>query len=212
MPLFNNGPTLNRRHLMAMSRSGHLLEDRHGFEVDEELLSDRHKMAFDDDRMVPYYELRQEGIPPVLMGYVHLYTGGDTPITKDDSWLLERAPAIYEQAANALQERKGLGLLANRKLGLFILGVGAAVMLLCLMIIGYGMKLDAAKEAMKTDAQAVEPAPDQDSQQEVQPAGAGTEEGAAGPATDTPPAEPAPAQPPQQEVQPAGAEGGTAGP
>ena len=165
-------PRRNRRHLMGMSRSGVLIEDRNAFEVDEELISDAHKMAFDDDRQVPFYRLRQEGVPPSLEGTVHVYTGGTRKVTRDGWWLLTKAPAIYEAAATSITERKGLGLLSSRRIGVFTLAAGLVVFLVCMVLVGFGMRLEQdAKSAQQS--QPVKAAP-------VTPeADAGAAEGAA---------------------------------
>ena len=139
-------PKLNRRHFMGMSRSGVLLEDRNAFELDEELITDVHKMSFDDDRQVRFYRMRQEGIPPALEGYAHLYTGGTKPVARDGWWLLTKSQAIYAAAAAALSERKRLGLLSNRKMGLMVAAAGFAIFLACLVLVGYDMKLTATQE------------------------------------------------------------------
>ena len=139
-------PKVSRRHFMGMSRSGVLLEDKNAFEVDEELVADAHKMSFDDDRQVRFYRMRQEGIPPALEGYVHLYTGGTKPVTRDGWWLLTKAQTIYAAAAASLSERKRLGLLSSRKMGLMVLAAGFAIFLGCLVLVGYDMKLAATQE------------------------------------------------------------------
>lgn len=56
----------------------------------------------------------------------------------------------------AYQRIKGLGLLAGRKLGLMVLAAGVTVFLTCLVIVGYGMKLETAKEAANAKAQPVQ--------------------------------------------------------
>ena len=145
---------VRRRHFMGISRSGQLLEDRRAFEVDEEVIVEGHKMAFDDDRVVPYYELRQEGIPPLLMGYVQLYTGGSRRVTDDDWWLTVKAKAFYDAAARSITESKGLGMFSGRKMGVYVLSAGIAVFLFCVILIGYGMKLDAQAELLRQQGQA----------------------------------------------------------
>ena len=119
-------PKTKARYFMGITRSGTLIEDNKAYEVDEELMTDNEdqRMAFDDDRMVPYYRLLEEGLPPQLIGYVQLHTGGAVPVSRDARWHLEKSPAIYYAAANSLTVRRNAGLLSNRKMGMFILVAG----------------------------------------------------------------------------------------
>lgn len=150
------------RHLMMVTRSGTMIEDPKAFEADEELISDRPEssMSFDDDRMVPYYIHFEEGLPPRLVGYVQIYTGG-AKATGDDPWhLLVKAPAIYYEAANGLNQRKNQGREGTKRTGLIILAVGGAlaVLLFFASFFGGGEEPEPTR-ATAPPAPAVEAAP-----------------------------------------------------
>ena len=147
---------VTRRRFIGMSRSGVLLQDNNAVEVDEELLVDRHSMAFDDDREVPFYEIRRPGMPPMLKGMFHVNTGGSLPIRKDTWWLMQRAQAIYLKAARSFDERKDQAVIAVKQAGMAILAGGILIFLVCLIIVGYGMKTDADIEIIKETNRAAE--------------------------------------------------------
>ena len=138
----------SRRHFMGVNRSQTWVEDRGAWEQDEELLTDSSEsaMAFDDDRQVPYSVLYAEGMTPTLVGYVQPYTGGGKSIDDDGWWMHRKAAAIYYEGANSLTVAKAAGLLASRKVGWVIMGVGIAIALVFLVLIGFNMKLEDQRE------------------------------------------------------------------
>ena len=129
-------PAINRRHLIAVTRSGTMIDDPKAWETDEELISDRGEssLSFDDDRMVPYYIMFEEGLPPTLIGYVQAYTGGSKAITEDDWWLQVKAPSIFYENANGLAEQKEKNSMSSRKVGLTMLGIGATLGAILLLL------------------------------------------------------------------------------
>ena len=139
----------NGRHFIGVTRSGTMLENPKAFETDEELIADQGdvNMAFDDDRMVPYYVWYEEGRPPTLIGYVQAYTGGSRAITDDAWWLLIKNPSIFYKTANALGEKVAQAVFSSQKTGFIILAVGGLIsLLLLLMSFGGGEPADTASQ------------------------------------------------------------------
>ena len=147
----------NGRHFIGVTRSGTMLENPKAFETDEELISDQGdvNMAFDDDRMVPYYVWYEEGRPPTLIGYVQAYTGGSRAITDDAWWLLVKNPSIFYGAANGLSEKIAQAMFSSQKMGFIVLAVGGLISLL-LLLMSFGGGEAPAKETKPEPAPVVE--------------------------------------------------------
>ena len=151
-------PVSKQRRLIAVTRSGTMIEDPNAFEEEEEIFSNAGTpMAWDDDREVPYYIHYEEGAPPTLVGYCQPYTGGSKSISQDGHWRLVKAPTIYYGAANSLHADRPEAS-RTRKMGMWILGVGAGIAFFFLLLIAWNMQLSAERELLKEANKASQPA------------------------------------------------------
>ena len=125
-------PQSNRRHLMAVTATGELLEDARAFAINEELMSDKSNAAYDDNREVPLY--RQKGKDTAAPVTVSFYSGGSRRITNDEVWLDIKAEATYDAAATSILKPGTTWLDSLRRRGMVVLAVGAII-----FIVGGGL-------------------------------------------------------------------------
>ena len=152
------------RHVMAVTRSGRMHVNPSAFEQDEEIISDLEEdssFAFDDDRETPYRILFQEGSRATLTGFVQCYTGGTRGYLRDGRWLYDKAKAIFYEHCNGLGVRKALGLLSNRRVGMWILGAGGAISVLLLLLSFHAIEVNKDLELNRHEREAAQGARDQ---------------------------------------------------